>query len=108
MSKSMLEFRNGHVRRFFVRQSGAEFLSLVWHMLGSVRKPMKEGRCPQCESTRVFQNRMDQNSYRLTISTFHDTKLTIYACTGCGYTERYVLDENALKKIEAKWTPVTK
>ena len=58
--------------------------------------------------TRVFQNRMDQNSYRLTISTFHDTKLTIYACTGCGYTERYVLDENALKKIEAKWTPVTK
>ena len=67
---------------------------------------MKDGRCPRCESTRIFENRIDQAGYRLTISSFHDTILTVYACAGCGYTERYVLDDRALRKIEDKWTPV--
>jgi predicted nucleic-acid-binding Zn-ribbon protein len=68
---------------------------------------MKDGLCPLCGSTEVY--RPKPSSFTVTkrntikISVVHTATTTDYVCIDCGYTENYVEDHSALRKIGEHW-----
>jgi predicted nucleic-acid-binding Zn-ribbon protein len=70
---------------------------------------MKSGVCPKCGSNEVYSRRGSYwTSPYMTISVdyFSHVKTDIYVCANCGFTEVYIPDVNALRKIAKKWQSV--
>ncbi len=72
---------------------------------------MKSGICPKCQAALVFfQPRGPNQAERITISSGFVSKTAVpdrYVCTGCGYVEFYVADEEGLERIYETWVHVT-
>ena len=80
---------------------------------------LQRGRCPNCDATTVFTDtELSQivkffgegytNELPIARGFFTPQRaiLTNYVCTSCGYTERYILDREALATIQQNWTSV--
>lgn len=65
---------------------------------------MRSGSCPKCESDSVYRRRDaidDKAAVKIGRVAFPVSQ-DFYVCTACGYVERYLEDEGALRKIEGE------
>lgn len=64
---------------------------------------MKDGICPKCGSGDIFVQTGKGYRAVLLVDDITETFLTDLVCGKCGYTERYVTEDEALKKIRENW-----
>jgi predicted nucleic-acid-binding Zn-ribbon protein len=75
---------------------------------------LKSGTCPHCGSDEIYENSSvsagAKNSMpvKLTWYLSLDITLTTLVCTGCGYLENYIADEESLPDIRKAWQPLNK
>jgi C4-type Zn-finger protein len=73
---------------------------------------MRSGVCPVCGHATVYSGRdlPAKRSHNNTIPIDFRNSVPIdnYVCISCGYIERYISDPDALKKIQAQWSPAGK
>lgn len=67
-------------------------------------KPNKENKCPKCESEawHIQRTTSVQDQLHMGWILAHN-RLTTFVCASCGYTERYLLNEEARRKVAAAW-----
>lgn len=76
-------------------------------------KKMKNGTCPKCGSTEVYDDTSKgrlARGYRdgLAIDGFSSIPLINYVCTDCGYTENYVQHKEDTERLKRKWNRTVK
>ena len=83
------------------------------------RPLMQQGICPACGATTIYTDQQfsdyrrswNGTGYRLvvgqTMLSPKFAKVTNYACTSCGYLERYILNEEARNDIAQQWTHIS-
>ena len=73
---------------------------------------MKNGQCPKCNSKDIFIAKdlpfkggpFGSNSIPVSLTSM--ASLDNYVCGQCGLVESYVSQEDKLKEIRRKWSPV--
>jgi hypothetical protein len=84
----------------------------------SIGGKMKNGKCPKCNSTNIYENRrgIDWGSKSQWIEIWFGTPdsrtnswadFDSYVCIDCGYFENFILDREALGGIQTKWKKVS-
>ena len=67
---------------------------------------MKNGICPKCASPTIYTTEMgfQQDSYKMPLGGMFDGVAPVnrrdFVCTECGYHEEYIVEKEALVKIE--------
>jgi predicted nucleic-acid-binding Zn-ribbon protein len=71
---------------------------------------MQSGTCPKCQARAVHAKNegisVRTRSLSIWINMFRRAYLRAYVCTNCGYTEQYVIGQEALQGIARKWPRV--
>jgi hypothetical protein len=71
-----------------------------------------DGICPRCASDNIRSGAaIDgkeglRGGNRIPLDAQHTASLDNYICLDCGYTESYISDRDALKRIEKLWPKV--
>lgn len=63
---------------------------------------IRNGTCPNCQSTEIFWRDDDDGDLRVDWKT--TVHLTVYVCTNCGYIQRFIESEKHIDRIREKWT----
>lgn len=66
---------------------------------------MKDGVCPECGSTEIYQS---VGRYNNKIVLFENAQLDIYVCGVCGYLAEFIQHGRHLDHVRSNWTPVNK
>lgn len=74
---------------------------------------MKNGICPKCQSSEVYDDTSKgwlARSYRdgIAVDGFSSVAIINYVCTDCGYTESYIQNEKDVEIIRRKWNRTVK
>lgn len=74
---------------------------------------MKDGICPKCGSTEVYDDTFKgrlMRGYRdgLALDGFASVPIINYVCVDCGYSESYVQHKNDAERIKNKWNRTSK
>ena len=72
---------------------------------------MKDGTCPKCNQTAVYQKRKgismgDGGFHVFTDGISKSTPLDTFVCTTCGYFESYIVDAPKLEAVAKTWQKV--
>ncbi len=70
---------------------------------------MKDGTCPKCESTEVYEGPegfVPAGLLNLNISFGSNARLHVLVCAHCGYAELYLPDRSKLREIAKEWKRV--
>ncbi len=73
---------------------------------------MRSGICSKCGHGTVYSGRdvsvKSSIGNTIPINFREYAPLDNYVCTTCGYVERYISDENKLKRISDQWSDASK
>lgn len=75
---------------------------------------MKDGKCPKCNSSKVFKNTngLVMGGHRNTLEIYtaggssKGAACDNYICTNCGYFENYIVAADILNEVNEKWSKV--